>query len=295
MRIPAAPFLTPSPSSIRHGDWLLRTPDGEVPLPNELPHWDYQTTLELAAPVSVDRRAVTQSCDLQWESGIAVVVMVKSDRTGCESMAARLELPLREIFDLAVELALPGATLGGRMQLETLLVAVDPIPLSALAPQHPGSILWRQVSRTNLEGVGSQFPTDAIDFAATGLEPHAAWQLRIDLDDPSARFMSSVRLMLNSGNPAIVRLLEGAKDPATQQLMRTLDWDITRQLALSAILSDEVCGLDPDPDASSVAGVLRNLLFRVWPMQSTATLRQWMETDPSRIELALQNAAKVVG
>jgi len=294
VKIPASPFLVPPSSAVRHGDWLLRTPSGDAPLPRELLHWDYQTTLELAAPVSVDRRAVTEACDLAWESGIAILVMVRSDRTNCERMATRLELPMRENFDLAVELELPGETLGGRLTLETLLVAVDPLPTSVLGPQHAGSILWRQAAYTHLEGVGSQFPTDAMDFAAAGMSPHAAWQFKIDITDPDARFMASARLTLNSGHPAIVKLLAGTKDPVTEQLMRTLNWDVTRQMAMAAIGSDDVQGLEPDVEASSVAGVLRNLLARVWPTQSTATLRQWLVTDPSRIELALQSAAKVV-
>jgi hypothetical protein len=175
-----------------------------------------------------------------------------------------------------------------------LLVVTEPTPLDRLEPQHRVSIVWRISHRTDLEGVGTQFPTDTIDFAAAGLDPDAGWQFRIDLSDPDARFMSAARLTLNSGHPAIVRLLAGAKDPGTEQLLRTLNWDITRQMVLAGLDCDDVMGLDIDPDATSVAAVLRNLLDRIWPTVSTATLRQWRHTDPSRIEIHLQHNVKLV-
>ena len=95
------------------------------------------------------------------------------------------------------------------------------------------------------------------------------------MTDPDARFMSAARLTLNSGHPAIERLLNGAKDDGTEQLLRTLNWDVTRQMVQAALESDDVVGLDIDPEATTVAGVLRNLLGRIWPLESPATLRQW--------------------
>lgn len=294
MRRPIVPFLTPPDSAVSHGEWLLRSLDGDAPLPNEVPHWDYQTILELAAPVSVDRLAVTQACHLDRTSGLAVLVMVKSSHTNAEVLAARLDLPMADTFDLAVELRLEGDVLGGRLALNTLLVVTDPKPLDRLAPQHPGSIIWRTNRFTDLEGVGTQFPTDTMDFKSVGLDPDAGWQFKIDLTDPEARFMSAARLTLNSGHPAIVRLLAGAKDAGTEQLLRTLNWDITRQMVYAALESDDVAGLDIDAEAASVSGVLRNLLGRIWPTVSTATLRRWRMSDPARIEVRLQHNVKLV-
>lgn len=294
MKRPIVPFLTPPDSAVSHGEWRLQSIDGDLLLPKEVPHWDYQTLLRISAPVSVDRRAVTDNCHLRHDSGLAVVVMAKSSHTNAELLAARLEVPMDDKFDLAVELQLEGAELGGRLTLSTLLVATDPLPLDRLAPQQPGSILWRTSHWTDLEGVGSQFPTDTIDFAAAGMNADAGWQFKIDVTDPDARFMSVARLTLNSGNPSIVRLLAGTKDAGTEQLLRTLNWDITRQMVHAGLDSDDVAGLDIDLDATSVAGVLRNLLGRIWPTVSTATLRHWRRTDPARIETHLQHSVKLV-
>lgn len=294
MKRPIVPFLTPPDSAVSHGDWLFQSADGDLTLPKEVPHWDYQTTLELAAPVSVDRRTVAEACHLDMTSGLAVLVMARSSHTNIEMLASRLDLPMADTFDLAVGLRLDGTELGGRLTLTTLLVVTDPKPLDRLAPQHPGSIIWRMSQFTDLEGVGTQFPTDTMDFNAAGLDPDAGWQFKIDLSDPDARFMSAARLTLNSGHPAIVRLLGGAKDAGTEQLLRTLNWDITRQMVFAALDSDDVSGLEIDLEAVSVAGVLRNLLGRIWPTVSTTTLRQWRQGNPSRIEVHLQHNVKLV-
>ena len=294
MKRPVAPFLTPPEDAISHGEWLLSTPERDIPLPKEVPHWDYQTTLELAAPVSVDRLAVTRSCELEWDSGLAIVVMARSNHTNAEVLASRQDLPLNETFDLAVELLLDGAELGGRLTLETLLVVTEPKPLNRLAPHHPGSILWRQQQWTDLEGTATQFPTDTMDFAAAGLDGGAGWQFKIDLTDPDARFMSAARLTLNSAHPAIRRLLNGEKDGGTEQLLRTLNWDITRLMVLAAIGNEDVMGLEVDQEDTSVAAVLRNLLAQIWPTESTVTLGRWLQEDPARIETRIQHFARVI-
>jgi hypothetical protein len=289
MRIPVVPFLTPPDNAISHGGWFLATVNGDIPLPSDLSHWDYQTVLELAAPVSVDRRVVTNACQLEWDSGLSVLVLARSNHTKAELVAARLDVPLSDNFDLPIELRLEGRELGGRLTLETLLVSKAPKPCGALAPQHPGSILWRRTHWTNLEGVGAQFPTETIDFTATGRDPRAGWELRIDLDDPEALFMSSARLTLNSGHPAIGKLLRGEKDEGTAQLLRTLNWDITRQMVHVALQSEDVAALETDPDALSAAGILRNLLATIWPLESVVTLKNWLIHEPNRIEVHLQN------
>lgn len=289
MKVPVSPFLTAPSDAVRHGEWLLATADGDAPLPKELTHWDYQSTLELMAPVSVDRRLVTTACDLQWASGLEVIVMARSNHTNAEVLAARLEVPQADIFDLAVELRLPGDELGGRLTLETLLVVTDPLPTSRLAPQAPGSIVWRESHWADLEGVGTQFPTDTIDFSIAGLDPRAGWKFKIDLSDPETRFMSAARLTLNSGHPAIGRLLAGAKDEGTEQLLRTLHWDVTRQLVQAALSSEAVISSELEPDGTSVTAVLRNLLGRIWPIHSPATLANWMQGDRERLEVHLQH------
>ena len=295
MKIPVPPFLTPAPGAVSHGGWHLTDTDGESALPSELSHWDYQTVLHLAAPISVDRRLVTQSCELEMDSGLAVLVTAHSDHTRTEMPVLELEVPMQDEFDLALQLELAGDRLGGRLTLNSMLVATDPRPQSDLSPSMPGAILWRAAHRTHLQGIGAQFPTDASDFRVIRRhDPTAGWALEVDTNDLDAKFMAAARLTLNSAHPVIERLLQGHSSEEVAQLRRTLHWDVTRQLVLRALRHDEIVTSDFDPEATSVGGVLRNLLGTIWPTDSPVTVRGWWESDPARIEVRLQSHCGLV-
>ena len=290
MKVPVVPFKTPPTDAVSHGGWHLSSPEGDSPLPPELSHWDYQTTLSLAAAVSVDRSRILHECALGPSTALRIMVTARSTHTRSEHTVADLLVPTQETFDLAVEVELAGNDLGGRLTLETFLVVSNAKPMDDLSPFRPGSILWRSKQRTHLEGNRAQFPTDAADFRTTHpRSPDAAWELRIDLTDEEALFLSAARLTLNAANEAVARLLSGAKDESTSQLRRTLSWDVTRQMVDVAMGSDHILGLDFDPEAITVGGVLRNLLAQIWPQESTLTVRKWWLEDRSRIETHLQH------
>jgi hypothetical protein len=261
-----------------------------------LSHWDYQTTLELAAPIAVDRVLVTESCDLQADTGLAVLVTAHSDHTRSEVPITQIDVPMQDKFDLAVQVSLSGESLGGRLSLRSMLVVTDPRPTSDLGPSLPGSIIWRAVHKTQLQGTGAQFPTDASDFSLSQrLDSAAGWALEIDTGDLEARFLAAARLTLNSSHPAIGLLLQGHNGEEVAQLRRTLHWDVTRQLVLLALRFDEVVFADFDPEATSVGGVLRNLLGNIWPSDSPVTVRSWWENDPAKVELRIQSHAGLLG
>lgn len=295
MKIPVAPFLTAPADAVRHGGWHLSTPEGDTPLPAELDHWDYQTTLDLSAAVYVDRNAVATACGLGIDSGLAVLVTAHSDFTRTEQRVCVLEIPQQHAFDLAVRVELAGDQLGGRLTLRTSLVVTNPRPVSELAPSHAGSIIWRAEQRTHLQGIGAQFPTDASDFTITRpSQADAGWELRVEMSDLDALFISAARLTLNSACLPVQKLLEGGLDDQTEQLRRTLRWDVTRQMVDLALGSEDVLTAEFDPDATSVGGVLRNVLARVWPQESPTTIRSWWKDDPSRVELQLQSHCGLV-
>ena len=170
------------------------TADGETPLPQQLAHWDYQTTLDLAAPIFVNRQLVAESCALAENSGLAILVTAHSDHTRTEMSVAMIDVPLQSTSDLPVRISLDGGRLGGRLTLSSTLVVTDPKPLSELSPSLPGSIIWRTSHRTQLQGVGAQFPTDACDFRLDRrLDTKAAWALDLDTTDLDAKFLAAAR------------------------------------------------------------------------------------------------------
>ena len=297
MKVSVVPFLTPPDSAVSHSGWQLTTPEGDSPLPPEMPHWDYQTTLDLSAAVSVDRRVVTDSCGLEPECGLSVLITAHSSHTRTERPVALLDVPIhQDLFDLAIQVQLEGHELGGRLTLGTSLVVTDPRPTSALAPAQTGSILWRVAHHTHLEGVGAQFPTEAADFALTRpATPDAGWFLEVDVTDVDVLFMSAARLTLNSSHELVRSLLEGRRDAATERLRRTLQWDVTRQLVHLALGNEEVLFEEVDLEGTTTGAVLRNLLAAIWPHDEPVTLQGWLSSDPARIELKLQSHCGLLG
>lgn len=294
MKQTIAPFAVPSTDVVNHGGWRLGTADGEISLPVDVEHWDYQTVLRLSAPVSVDRARALDEAGLSPDTDLAVLVTVRSDHTGCQRRVALVAVPPQARYDLAIEFELDGHDLGGRLDLDTLLVATAPVPARALAARRPASILWRARHRTHLEGQSSRFPTDSAEFALSRpSQADAGWVLQVDLTDPDASFMSSVRLTLNSGQPIVQDLLRGASDLRTAFLRRAINWDVTRQLALAALSSADVHDGPPDPDATSVAGVLRNILAAVWPHDEPTVLRRRLQDDPGSLEVHLQSQTRL--
>lgn len=295
MKVPVAPFLTPDPDSLSHAPWMMATSEGLQPLPAEMPAWDHMMVLELTTEIEIDVDDVLSVCELGEGTQLALWVRATCDTTSIRRVVSSSEVPAGGRRRVPVHVELPGHELGGRLTLETLLTSQKPVPSSEIAASQPGSILWRSISRTKLQGTGSQFPTDAADFHATGRpDPEAAWELQVDLTNPEAVFMSAVRLTLNTAHPAIVRLLEGAKDDNTQQLRRTLHWDVTRQLVQYALDCEEAMTAEFDAEATTLAGVLRNVLALVWPATSTSTLRVWSEQDPARLETHIQQHCRLV-
>jgi hypothetical protein len=295
MRVPVSPFATAVPEAVDFSGWRLATDDGLADLPSALEKWGYQTVLVFHADLTIDRRSVLESCGLGEDTELAVVVRARSDGTGISRAVYRLTVPLATRSSTTAEFDLVGREIAGRLTLETLLLATDPRPVTPVAASIPGSVLWSHRQKTDLQGSGSQFPTDAIDFSVWGRRnPDAAWELQVDLSEPEALFMSSVRLTLNTARPDVVRLLEGDRGEKSQVLRRVLHWDVTRQLVDHALGSDEVCGLEFDGEARTVTGVLRNLLSIVWPDASIATIQGWRTNDPSRIETHLQQHCRLV-
>jgi len=291
-----APFAVPSQQVVDHGGWRVSGADGEHPLPADVDHWDYQTVMALSAPISVAREQALSEAGLDESSEVAILVTVRSDHTGSYRRVAMVTVPSQARYDLAVEFDLEGDDLGGRLDLNTFLVATLPIPRTELGARRPGSVLWRTRHRTNLEGDSSRFPTDSTDFSLTRpREASAGWALHIDLSDPEASFMSSVRLTLNSGLEPIQDLLRGVADARTATLRNAIRWDVTRQLAFAALASDEVRDGPPDPEATTISGVLRQILAGVWPHDEPTILRQRMISDPEAIEVHLQAQTRWLG
>lgn len=291
MKIPIPPFIVPPLDVASHTGWALITSAGTQDLPVDLEHWDYQAVLEVVGGVSVNRRRLLDESQLAQSSGLELIMAIKSHHTSVQRTLVRQRVPAQDVYSLQIKASIAGHDLGGKLDITTYIVASDPVPTSALGATAPGSILWSAVHVCHLEGIGSQFPTDSEDFSITRpSHANAAWFLEIDDSDLQAVFMSSVRLVVNSGNPAMKRMLNGESTGETSTLRKYLDFDISRQLVNFALQNDEVIDMESDIHDVSLGGVLRNTLSRFWPNTAPDALRLQLKSNPGRIEFDIQHS-----
>lgn len=297
MRLSVAPFLVPDTELIEHLGWTEKTMNGFTDLPTEMEHWDYQTNLEIRGNIKIQTASILRQCQLAPESVLCVVVLCRSSKTRVENVLSLVEVPEGEECDLELGGVVAGRDSGGKLSIDTMLVVLKPLTQSSFAPSRPGCVLWKETHQTVLEGIGTQFPTDAEDFTETRPEiKYAAWKLSIDSSDLDAAFMSAVRLSLNTRHSSVRDLLAGKSNAETKQLQRMIDVDVTRQLAFVALRTPDILGLDVDWGEISLGGVLRNLIQQLWPKgENPHALKSQYINDPLRLESDIQHLRKILG
>ena len=288
MKIAVPPFRLPSFESSTHSGWSLVGHESS-PLPRRIEAWDYQSDLRLQAGLSVDRHRICDEARLDRASELSVLVIARSTSTKLERVVASTPIPPLDRLDLPLDITLDGHWLGGRLILETMVVARNPIPLGPTSAAIVGAILWTDRHDTTLEGQGGMFPTDSEDFRETRpAHKDVPWVLGVDQSDMDSLFTAAVRLTLNSGNGAVAEMLSNAASKDSIKIARVLELDITRQLAFIAIQSEEVVSRSVVTDGESLGDVLRLLISKIWPTRSVATLALWKTDHPDRLEKDIQ-------
>lgn len=294
MRTSAAPFPIAPPDAVWFNvPWQMHTTGGPAPLGDDVPAWDYLASLELSAVLEVDIDAVCASCHLGENSQLRVVVTAASSTT-------RMRGPVASIAVVAgpmpIDLRFVGHELGGRLALETLLVAASVDRTDALSPRAAGSILWRHRKTTWLEGESARFPTEVADLgAAPYFTPGALWYVDVRTDNLDDAALAGVRLVLNEGHAAVARMLAGDASPETNVTLSALKWDVARQLILSALDSDEFVERGGVFEEETLGAMLAGVLTLYWPGESPAALRQLRRTEAARFERELQDRAGLFG
>lgn len=290
MRTNAAPFpLAPADAARFSIAWQLHTPAGPVALADDVPSWDYLATIDLSAVLEVDSDAVREACHLGQKSKLRVVVIAASSTTKMRGPVANIPVVAGQ---MPIDLHVLGHELGGRLTLDTLLVAAEVERTDSLSPRAAGSILWRHRTTTWLEGESARFPTEVASLAESPyFAPGALWYVDVRSDDLEAAALGSVRLVLNESHPAVGRLLAGDESPETNTTLSVLRWDVARQLILTALDSDEFVERDGLFEEDTLGALLGGILALHWPGESPRAVRQLRRTEPARFERELQDRA----
>jgi len=297
MKTPAAaPYLLPPDSAIVAQEW---TNEDGIEIGDRLDHWDPFTDLRLVRTVDVDVDLIRSACLLQEDSAFALTATWSSTTTRIAGQGPLVELGIGGgLLRAALRLEVPGARVGGRLDLNTRLVlrfsGQSPSPIS---PQRPGATLWTEENRIALEGMASRFPITLTDFSSSARYPASAgWVLEWNHEDLDAPVLGGMRLLVNRSHESLVGALRtGSSDASAASVRSFVTFDVGRGLISGALANDRFV---ENPDVfteGSVGRMLSELIALCWPGVPAASLRARSVDDPARFSGELQGYFGVVG
>jgi hypothetical protein len=286
------PFRQADPNRVHCEPWQVHAGAVMGPLPSVLPHWDYGVDLSLVRNVSVAGAALRSDCRLPPEAQLHAVAVWRS--TGSTVRGRGPSVPIAgaaESMEFALSAEVPGKLLAEDVVISTQIVLVQAFKASdVLAARYPGSILWQDSVRVVVEGSGSRFPVEVVDFATVTWAPYrAAWFLAWNSKDLDQPFLRNVRLFVNEGHRSVVEAAQATAPTAEQAIIQSaMYYDVGRQLIRGALLNDDfICSPDEYPEGSTGRAILR-MLGLYFQSDTPSGLRKMMCNRPEHFDGQLQ-------
>ncbi len=283
------PYLRADPGRIKTSGWLLSHPDGDRRLDEALGDWDPATPVNLKQTIHADLDGIRTDCRLPPEARLRLTTYWHSNGTRIRGVGARLELNGAELT-VPLTLGVDGFNLSGSIGLHSVISLSQALPPRPIIAWRPGTILWQESHTLRLEGGGSRFPMEILDFTKCGWQfpNRAAWMLEWDPEDLELPVLGGMRLYLNSDHPRVKRMLEFPKELDVRIFQGAMQYDVARTLIRGALLNPEFIQRD-EPWPTDSVGKTIWLLFRSFTGDSPETLRQMMDNDVARFEARLQH------
>lgn len=292
----AAPFALAPADALKPDPWMLWRGETAVELPASIDNWDVATPITVTRKVAIDVDRLRRVCHLP-NAVLNVAATWYASGTRLRGGSHAMELPTHGTqHECRIEVTAPGTELAGALRLSTLVVLAatpqDPHPLSASTP---GSVLWRDSQETLLEGVGSRFPMEVIDFASTGWLPSgASWYFDLGHFDLEAPVLGSVRLLINRASTEVIAAVT-TQDPGPQaQAVRDfIRLDTCRCLLRAGLRDPEFIERAEEYAEDSLGITIRRLARALFPDREFSELVDLQTEQPEQLETALQNALDV--
>jgi hypothetical protein len=280
---------------VRIRNWFQRSGDQLEPLPNILPHWDTGTPLHIVASCELDLAAIREECRLPSTATVRLGLTWYSQGTTLRGSGDFYDLnllPETESSDL--ELFVDGTKLANRISLEVRLVllrAPDDSPV--FAAHRPGSVLWSTQKEVILEGTGSRFPVELVDFGnVPPLPPDAAWFLDWDANDPEQMALGNLRLLVNTRHKRISNAITTLA-PADQPLVEAIKYDVARSMINSALMAEGYHRPPADYAEGTVGSAISRLLLALFPAYTFDGIRNLQKQNPTLFDCRLQESLRL--
>jgi hypothetical protein len=248
--------------------------------------------LEVERTIDLPVGEVWQACALPADSQLGIATGWISEATSLKGQSNVEMVSFGNDRQVTISVTCPGRELGHAVKLRTVIFLIpgQMARESGITPSIPGSILWEDVYRVVLEGDGSRFPTEVIDFKHLhGVSPDAAWHLDWDPSALDLTVSAAIRLYLNAKCPAFVQSIINANPTEIDlERRRMVRWDVARRLIAGAISVAEFVQLSPSHwEEGSVGSAIHALLLNQLPESSPAGLAQLRASSPSNFETDL--------
>lgn len=297
MRLAVLPFALAAEEAVRFTNPWHDVRDGHAEvLGDAIRDWDPMTVLRLRAVIEVDVPAVLRTARLNHRTGLAVAVSAGSSSTRLRGPVWMQNIKSSSTECLDIEFDVAGAELGGRLDLMTQLVVVQPEGEDKLGASLRGTIIWRHRESVMLEGDAAQFPTETADLSGPPYDlPRAGWMLQIAPDDLDVTAAAAVRLIVNESHPLMQRVLEGDSSPEAVAAVEVMRWDVARQLIDVALSTPAFIERDEAFEEDSFGWLLFAIIGTHFPGESPRSLRNLQETDRAAFEVMLQHQSRILG
>lgn len=291
--IDTRPFLSPPIDVVVADSWTTEQSGFPEPLPNQLRDWDPRQDITLKRLLHVDVARVFNESGLSDDAEIALTVSWRSPGSGQRGCALRRKINHSGgIVAIGLDPCFPGYELAGSLRIFTrIVISRDGSKSEPLAGTRVGSILWEDEQSVLLEGLGSRFPMEVVDFVQMGFPPRSSWRLFWQRDRLHAQAMGSLCLLINGRHPRVVAAAtKVAPDPESRAIWSAIYLGVARDLILGA-LADEAFAENPAQfEPGTVGDVARTLLERAFPKEAPKAIAERVQSKPDLFECEIQAA-----
>lgn len=288
------PYLLPRPGRVQTTGWYWLDQQAKIKLPEIITTWDPGTVLRCQNIIVLHVSGVFKDCGLGDDAALRITAVWSSPGTkltGTGSSVLIEHSTGKRQFEVSV--TVPGyeiahdVTVGVKLTLESCGGN-----FSAIAPRLRGMVLWEDAYRVRVEGSGSRFPIEAIDFSETPLGPRtASWRLQFVDEDLRAHPMSGMQLFLNAGNVRLGQILTDSEDAEKRSiLLDTIKYDVAMSIVARALNSDEFIEEPGNFGVDTIASVARHILSLMNPHKGLEVFAIELKERPDKFKADLQAA-----
>ncbi len=290
--IESRPYLSCPPDIAVGEGWIHDRAGLPEALPAQLVDWDPGQDLVLRRTLNVDVARAERSCGLGPGGEIAVCVSWRSPGSGQRGCAFRRTLPPGGTAACGIEARIPGSELGGSVSIITRVVlAARGTGGDSLAAGRSGAILWEETVPLLLEGIGSRFPIEVVDFGSMSFPPTAAWRLYWQRGNLNAQAMGCFRLLINKRHRRMAAAASrSVPDAEARAIWSAVNVGVAREIIAAALNDEAFTSSDEAFDEGSVGEVAATLLDRAFPGETRQAVRERMQGNPDLFECQLQAA-----